>query len=631
MAFWAVSLSYYGQSPYIIPVVFHVIHENGPENISDAQILDQIRILNRDYSNPDTNIITDSFRSIVADCDIEFRLATKDPQGNCTKGITRHYSLLTQTGDHAVKSIVHWPPSMYLNFYIVENAAGLAGHALLPRQADSVEAWDGIVMTHLYTGSIGTSSVQRSVVGTHEVGHFLGLEHVWGGNNVPNFPYLQVGQSTNCGTDDGIGDTPNTIGNVVCNLTQMNCGSLDNVQNFMDYSYCGAMFTEGQKTRMHQTLNSTVANRNNLWSASNLIATGTDESSTQLCEAIQMVSSQVVCASDTIFLQDNSYHYVASRYWEAGQINDTSSVLDSLLFVSQDSLAIWPTLTEGVYGLVLVATDSINGYQRSDTLKIIVLPASGPAITLSEDVENLDLWSTPDWLVTKEGWEVNNAVGYSGSHSLYVNNFDNNFLTEIQSRNIDLSTSSTAEVAFRYAYQQREVGSFDRIKVYFSNDCGDSWSLFSTMTIGSLLTNFDTDTVPFVPTPQDWLQKRINIPVSYLVDNFRVKIEFEGTSQGNNVYVDDINIGNPDDIGLEELLLENIVVYPNPMQDELKVSNLPNKSDLILFDTKGRVVWNRLNLNQDNYIISTQGLKRGYYYLSVRHNTHQKVVKVNKL
>ena len=92
MAFWAVSLSYYGQSPYIIPVVFHVIHENGPENISDAQILDQIRILNRDYSNPDTNIITDSFRSIVADCDIEFRLATKDPQGNCTKGIVQfHY------------------------------------------------------------------------------------------------------------------------------------------------------------------------------------------------------------------------------------------------------------------------------------------------------------------------------------------------------------------------------------------------------------------------------------------------------------------------------------------------------------------------------------------------------------
>lgn len=631
MTVTVMSFLFYGQSTYVIPVVFHVIHENGAENISDAQILDQIKILNRDYSNPDTSIITDSFKSIVADCDIEFRLATLDPQGNCTSGITRHYSTFTQTGDHAVKSIVHWPPHMYLNFYIVENAAGLAGHALLPSQADSIEAWDGIVMTHQYVGSIGTSNVQRSVVGTHEVGHFLGLEHVWGGNNVPNFPYLQVGQTSNCGTDDGIGDTPNTIGNVTCNLTQMNCGSLDNVQNFMDYSYCGAMFTEGQKIRMHQTLNDTIANRNNLWSTANLIATGTDVPSTQLCEVIQGVSNQMVCVGDTIFLEDLSYHYVASRYWKARQMNDTSTILDSLIITSQDSIGVWPTMIPGVYGVALAATDSLSGYKYSDTTKVVVLSSSGPAIVLSEDLENLDLWSTPDWVVTKKGWEISTLAAYSGTHSLNVNNFDHNYLTEIQTRNVDLSTSATAEVAFRYAYQQREAGALDRIRISFSKDCGDTWTIFSTMTIGSLLTNFNTDTVPFIPAQQDWLQKRITIPASYLVDNFRVKIEFEGTSKGNNVYLDDINIGNPDDIGVEELMLNNIVVYPNPMDDELKVSNLPKQTDLILFDTKGRVVWNKLNVTQDNFVISTQGLKTGIYYLSVRHKTHQKVVKVNKL
>ena len=117
---------------FTIPVVFHVIHQYGPENISDAQLKDGIRVCNATFrkTSPDTVIIVDAFKPIHADCGIEFRLATKDPDGNCHSGINRIASPLGATGDHAVKSLVHWDPTRYLNIYVVSNAAGLAGHAL---------------------------------------------------------------------------------------------------------------------------------------------------------------------------------------------------------------------------------------------------------------------------------------------------------------------------------------------------------------------------------------------------------------------------------------------------------------------------------------------------------------------
>ena len=109
-------------TPRIIPVVFHVIHEGGAENISKAQIEDQIRILNEDFRklNADAANAPTPFKSVAADCNIEFRLAHKDPNGNCTDGILRVYSPLTNgpTNPDEVKSISYWNSSMYLNVWV---------------------------------------------------------------------------------------------------------------------------------------------------------------------------------------------------------------------------------------------------------------------------------------------------------------------------------------------------------------------------------------------------------------------------------------------------------------------------------------------------------------------------------
>lgn len=106
---------------------------------------------------------------------------------------------------------------------------------------------------------------------SHEVGHWLNLMHLWGSSNSP-------GVSTNCNDDDGVTDTPNEVGAYFkCDKAFKSCGTLNMAQNFMTYTFCGVMFTEGQKTRAHAALNSTLAKRNKIWTETNLKATGVDD------------------------------------------------------------------------------------------------------------------------------------------------------------------------------------------------------------------------------------------------------------------------------------------------------------------------------------------------------------------
>ena len=161
--------------PYIIPIVFHVIHMNGDENVSDDQLFDAVKNLNEQYNkrNADTSLTIAAFKGIAANVQVEFRLAKLDPDGNCTNGITRHYSPTSAIGDHTVKSVVHWPREKYLNVYVCKSAtSGMAGHSLMPPVADTLPDWDGIVMSHTYVGTIGTSEWSHRTVLSHEVGHY---------------------------------------------------------------------------------------------------------------------------------------------------------------------------------------------------------------------------------------------------------------------------------------------------------------------------------------------------------------------------------------------------------------------------------------------------------------------------
>ena len=191
--------------------------------------------------------IVSVFKPIAADCEIEFRLANIDPNGNCTNGIERIPSILTYNADDNSK-LDPWPSNQYLNVWVVSDLgnSGAAAYAYYPGTAPAGK--DGVIAIHGYIGSIGTGSLGRSRVLTHEIGHCLNLAHVWGSTNNPGVA---------CG-DDGVNDTPITKGWTACNLNGSVCNppAIENVQNYMEYSYCCNMFTEGQKTRMRAALNS---------------------------------------------------------------------------------------------------------------------------------------------------------------------------------------------------------------------------------------------------------------------------------------------------------------------------------------------------------------------------------------
>ena len=206
---------------YTIPVVFHVLHQNGSENISDAQIVDGINILNRDFRklNPDTINITPKFKPLASDISIVFELAKLDPQGNCTNGIDRIYTSKTNYGDDSAK-INPWPRDKYLNIWTAKALQqGWAGYAYYPSAATgSLSVHDGLMILADYIGSIGTSNVNKSRTLTHEIGHWLDLGHPW--NTTINIS-INVGLA--CG-DDLVSDTPITKGHTTCpNLLTPDC------------------------------------------------------------------------------------------------------------------------------------------------------------------------------------------------------------------------------------------------------------------------------------------------------------------------------------------------------------------------------------------------------------------------
>lgn len=217
------------ENVYIIPVVFHVIHTYGSENISDAQINDQVNILNRDYRklNSDTAGVIPAFQGLIADTKIEFRLAKIDPNGNCTNGIDRIYSHKTNEADDMSK-LNPWPKNKYLNVWVVKTigSAGVAGYAYYPSATTGwLSPFDGILILHNYIGSIGTASVTNSRALTHEIGHWLNLSHTWGSTNDPTVA---------CG-DDLVNDTPITKGHNNCTIrTDFTCDSqtLSAIYNF---------------------------------------------------------------------------------------------------------------------------------------------------------------------------------------------------------------------------------------------------------------------------------------------------------------------------------------------------------------------------------------------------------------
>jgi Pregnancy-associated plasma protein-A len=239
-----------------IPVVVHVVHRNSTEDISQAQIDSQITVLTNDFRKRNADIagVPAPFAALAADARISFKLATVDPNGNPTNGVTRKRTTSSGfNGDDKVKSSATggtdaWPADRYLNIWVCHLTGGLLGYAQFPGGA---AATDGVVCRHSAFGTVGTAAAPFNLgrTATHEVGHWLNLRHIWGDDG------------DGCGGSDFVADTPNQGGPNTGTPTfpKTSCSNGPNgdmFMNYMDYTDDVGMFmfTAGQVARMQACL-----------------------------------------------------------------------------------------------------------------------------------------------------------------------------------------------------------------------------------------------------------------------------------------------------------------------------------------------------------------------------------------
>jgi len=410
---------------YTLPLVFHIIHDGGPENIPDSRITIAVAYLNDAFAN------TGYFGGLGASADVPFRfcLAQQTPDGLATNGITRTQSSLTDVfvnpQDPELKNLIRWDPTRYVNVWVVKSILSAAqgtpyaGYATLPFSHGS--NFDGIVIGAEYTGS---SFLEQNTVLAHEMGHFLGLYHTFEGG-CPNDDCLQHGdrvcdtppdQATfssctinSCHTDTDA-PSPNPLSTDVDDMTE----------NFMDYSpwSCVYRFTPGQSDRMLalcESLRSSLLN-----------STGCFEPCLEGTLASFTASATSINVTDTVFFTNNSQNALTYTWYVNGVLQSTEQDF-KFIPATIDTYHIL-LLANGAgsncfssYSYSIQAVCNLNGFIESSALET----TPGGIITFQAQVEHADQYQ----------WTVNGVQAGQNVLMDWIFSATGNYLIELNTAN----------------------------------------------------------------------------------------------------------------------------------------------------------------------------------------------------
>ncbi|MBI1182826.1 T9SS type A sorting domain-containing protein [bacterium] len=601
------------QTTYIIPVVFHVMHQGGIENVSDTQLKGLINEINLDYSlqNKDTTKIQAPFKGTAANIGIEFRLAQIDPDEKCTNGITRTYTKLTNEVDdysgRNVKDLIAWDNDKYLNIWIVKsiksNTPGTStlGYAYYPGTGGR---YDGIVLRY---DQMTSNSL------THEIGHYLNLFHTF---------------DNGCGNDcqssgDRICDTPPAQkANFGCPKGRNSCSNdtpdlIDQIENYMDYSDCSAMFTEGQKSRMRSAIE---FYRAKLVSQGNLEATGVLGNKATMPIAAFDAQKRINCIGENVTLINQSCAKGSGISFSWKVFNETTTLKSS------DETPEFSFITPGFYTVKLVVKNQV-GIDSVVQEKYLAVYDSTVLYTAPYSRGFEEDWSTPgDWVYENSPatfkWKLS-YDGYNGGKCLMVDNFSlvvPGSITSFTIPAVKLGQLEDPYLRYSVAYVKSQNMSQDLLAVSVSFDCGANWYLLRTDFSNQLSSAADQNSY-FKPTSTtQWKEFEVGIKQFASKPNLLIKFEFE-SNNGNNLYLDNLRIGTKT-VGIEQIVSNNasVSVYPNPASDgsliNIDFDNDGSPYNLHIVDVAGKEVYaNRFYTN--NPKIELNHLPKGVYTILI--------------
>jgi PKD repeat protein len=566
---------------YVVPTVVHMHYGGGLAPLGPQYIVALIDQCNADLRamNEDIGSVVPEFQGLIGDMRIELRLATRDEQGDCMSGIRYHLYDPTIGGANHIAATLN--TRGYLNIHIGANQS----FATLPGPVTNPYDHGDVIMFGIANALYDTRTL------AHEVGHWAGLYHTFGITN-----------NTGTCSDDYIADTPITAGSPLdCVLDRSECtpGVVENVQNYMDYSNCRLMFTQGQADHAIDVLGDPTLVRNAMVSEANLLATGVTDPSTCAITAGIHHYPFVNCTGTTVRFSAIAEHaLVDSVRWTFSGGNITTST-------DEHTDVLYPTA--GTYPVQLIAYGGGTSAVVNTTVQVDVPNATSNGLVLvnefpfTEGFEGDFALPTANMVVVPNSeptWQVFTDAGHASERSLYVpaGAVEVTDTNDIVLGNFDFSTLSVPTVQVKVAASMYGLAGWSSFHLLFRDQCsnifvGNQWGLWQ-------LNDYGADHGPnYVPSADDqWVTLQASFPEWNMATGAElvlrvVRPAYPSTFTPEPFYLDDVYVGElPVTTSVPEPAADAFALWPNPTNGRVTV-HTEAAGTLQVFDARGQRVW----------------------------------------